>query len=96
MSYNLTDRQKTLLRWMVEHVRAGKLEEEFVVTETFNGWEIVGYDNVNDIPPGITENTLRALYQNALLLIEETAPRTYHCALLGWGYDAVDSNFIEG
>ena len=44
MTYNLTDNQKDLLKWLVEQVRAGSLSEEFLAIWTLAGGEITNFE----------------------------------------------------
>jgi hypothetical protein len=74
MSYNLTESQKDLARWIVEQVRDGELEEDFTVVWTPP--EIGGpgsgsvHGSIFECPghPKITPGLLDALAQAGLLL----------------------------
>ena len=44
MSYNLTDNQKELLKWLVEQVRAGSLSEKFLAIWTLDRGEITNFE----------------------------------------------------
>jgi hypothetical protein len=65
MGYNLTDKQKDLLRWMVQQVRAGNLPEEFYVVWAMEGGLISGFVGKH---PVITRGALDALANAGLLL----------------------------
>jgi hypothetical protein len=74
MSYNLTENQKTLARWIVQQVRDGKLQEDFSVMWTRPeiggpGSELV-HGIIAECPghPEITPGLLDALAQAGLLL----------------------------
>lgn len=86
----LTESQKALLKWMVQAVRAGKLnEEEIWMVDTFNGIRLDCYeDNV----PEIKKLTLDALQKNGYLICDRSHPYQYKCALTSRAYDLVTSN----
>jgi hypothetical protein len=63
-SYNLTDDQKELARWLVQQVREENLPEEFHVVWMPNGGEISRFEGDQ---PTITKGTLDALAANDLL-----------------------------
>lgn len=87
----LTKSQKNLLQWLVQEVRSKKISEEQIwIIWNFNGTSIVGYEN--DIP-WIYKTTLDALEKNSYLICERSHKDQYRCALTGWAYDAVDSDF---
>ncbi len=44
MSYNLTNSQKELIRWLVGQKRAGNLSDEFLVIWTLDGGEITNFE----------------------------------------------------
>lgn len=87
MGYNLTERQKDLLRWVVQQVRAEKLPEEFYVVWAMEGGLISGSAGRH---PELTKGTLDALANAGLLLCApnyktttsmsgtKTRPRTTH------------------
>jgi hypothetical protein len=68
VSYNLTDPQKNLLRWIVQENRAGRLTDEFRVhwLEELGGL-ILEYQ-VQEGYPEITAGALDALEANGLLI----------------------------
>ena len=109
MPYNLTESQKNLIRWVVERVRSGDLDEEFHVVWMARGPAILGFSG--DLP-SITGNMLDALADAGLLrstprfrtmtsTIGRTHPRvrtqeieeSRWCSLTGKAYEAVDSDF---
>ena len=65
MSYNLTDRQKELLKWLVEQVQAGVLSEEFAVRWKGHDGELSGFKGGH---PTITKGSLEALASADMLL----------------------------
>lgn len=99
MSYNLTDKQKDFVKWMVQQVRDDNLSEEFVVVWLSGGAVIQGYKG--DLPE-ITEGLLDTLVDADMLHCRPSyrssrSRRTYEssriCVLKQRAYDAVDSNF---
>jgi len=65
MGYNLTEKQKDLLRWVVQQVRDENLPEEFYVVWITDGGEIHAFRGEH---PQITKGTLDALASAELLL----------------------------
>ena len=65
MSYNLTEKQKDLLRWVVQQVRDENLPEEFYVVWITDGGQIHDFSGEH---PQITKGTLDALASAELLL----------------------------
>lgn len=88
---NLTENQKSLLRWIVQEVRAGRLnEEEIWIVWDFDGTNIVGYEgNV----PEIKTITLDAMQENGCLVCDRSRNHQYKCALTSRAYEVVDSRF---
>jgi hypothetical protein len=104
MSYNLTDNQKDLLRWIVQQVRDGNLPEEFLVAWVMGGrgYLIFEYRGEEDDLPDITPGLLDALAAADVLLSDpnyelSSSGRPYEstrrCVLTGKTYDAVDNDF---
>jgi hypothetical protein len=89
-SYNLTEKQKAVLRWMVQEVRAGKLEEgQIWIQYHSDGISIPGYHGQ---VPEFYPNVLAILRDNEL--IDYYLDGSLHkCALRGRAYEAVDSDF---
>jgi hypothetical protein len=67
--YNLTEKQKDLLRWLVEQVRADRLPEEFYLIWTGNGGAIISTPNdlEDDRPSNIAKGALQALEAEDLI-----------------------------
>ena len=88
---NLTENQKSLLRWIVQEVRAGRLDkEEIWIVWTFDGTGILGYEgNV----PEIKTITLDAIQENGYITCDSSRNYQYKCALTSRAYELVDSNF---
>lgn len=88
---NLTENQKSLLRWIVQEVRAGRLDEEEIwIVWTFDGTGILGYEgNV----PEIKTITLDAIQENGCITCDSSRNYQYKCALTSRAYVVVDSNF---
>jgi Protein of unknown function (Hypoth_ymh) len=92
--YNLTESQKSLLRWFVEQVRSANLTEQFhiVWTNTPEKYQIRELKKNPINSPQVTEGGLDALVENKLLL-QEKSPSYIRCTLTGRAYETVDSNF---
>jgi len=109
MEYNLTDKQKDLLRWLVQQARAGNLSEEFHVVWIMDSGEISGFRGDH---PEITKGMLDALHNAELLLCVpnfktststsgKSHPKTTYreveinrrCTITRRAYEAVDSDF---
>lgn len=90
-TYNLTDTQKELLKWIVSEVRAGKLnEEEIWAIWDAQGTSLVGY---RGHVPEIRKTTLDALEKNGCLTCSQRREDQYKCALTSRAFEAIDSNF---
>jgi hypothetical protein len=92
MDFNLTEKQKNALRWLVKQEKVGNLRDEFTVLFEIGGTDIIGFNHPEVIPEFITPTTLRALSNAELLLLEES-DFSYRCALTGKAYEAVNNNF---
>jgi hypothetical protein len=91
--YNLTETQKTLLKWIIEEVRAGKLDEEEIwFIWTLSGTNIVGYRGSGSIPE-VKTGTLDALQESGFLTCDRSRAHEYKCTLTNRAYEAVDSDF---
>ena len=89
--YNLTERQKDLLRAIVEHIRAGKLREPIIpVVEIGGGGGIIGIER--DFGPNVTGD-LEVLSQEGLLSWELNSRGDKIYTVKQAGYEAVDNNF---
>ena len=88
---NLTENQKSLLRWIVQEVRAGRLDQEEIwIVWTFDGTGILGYEgNV----PEMKTITLDAIQENGCITCDRSQNYQYKCALTSRAYELVDSNF---
>jgi hypothetical protein len=96
--YNLTPAQKTLLRSIVEKVKAKQIPEEFTFIWGMEG-TFLHHEGLKGFhpAPGVTKGAIHALAANDLLHLR-TDPgdkfgHTMHCTLTGKAYEAVDSNF---
>jgi Protein of unknown function (Hypoth_ymh) len=90
-TYNLTDTQKQLLKWIVAEVRARKLnEEEIWAVWDMKGASLVGYQGN---APEIKKTTLDALEKNGCLTCSQKRENQYKCALTNRAFEAIDSNF---
>lgn len=93
--YNLTEKQKEILKWIVQKVREGNLSEEFAFVYLGNGdirFMGRGIKDVSDHPL-LTEGVLSALMASELILVDKNDMGLVHCTLRGNAYKAVDSNF---
>lgn len=106
MSYNLTENQKDILRWIVTKVRGDELSEEFQVIWVLesNGFILNGYKGDKAELPKISTTTLDALAEAKLIRVIPSYKTTEHgiqkeinrvCSLTGLSYMAVDNNFQE-
>lgn len=103
MNYNLTDRQKDLLRWIVDQVRSDRLEEEFHITFLNGGTVVSEWRHEGQPQPDVTLSMLEALCaEQCLRCTQQHTPQrigsrsqTVECSLTGIGYQAVDSDFNE-
>jgi hypothetical protein len=92
---NLTETQKRILRWLVEEVRVGNLDEEEIwFAWTFNGTSLVGYKGNPRNIPEVKTTTLDALQSSGCLTCDRSRRYEYKCALTAKAYEAVDSNFV--
>ncbi len=69
MEYNLTDKQKELITWLVEANRRGELDEEFTVSWAGLGAIIIGSDGTRPSGEGpeITQGALTGLAEAGLI-----------------------------
>ncbi|NEP27539.1 TIGR02391 family protein [Moorena sp. SIO3I6] len=88
---NLNETQKKRLQWLVEEVRAKKLNEDKICfIWSLSGTIIVGYQgNV----PEFDKITLKALENSGCLVCDRRRKDEYKCALTPTAYEAVDPNF---
>jgi hypothetical protein len=96
--YNLTEDQKESLRWIVQKIRSGDLDDVFscvfLTRGKFARFEGKGANITEEAP--ITESVLQALKASELIFIEPEGRTVLRCGLLGdKAYKAVDSNFEE-
>lgn len=86
---NLTKSQLELLDWMVQEVRAGRLDEEEIwFCWTYNGTSLVDYKG--DTVPDVKLSTLEALRRNHCIVCSRSSSDDYKCALTGKAYKVVD------
>ncbi len=95
--YNLTKKQREILRWIVNNVRDDKLHEEFSYMNSMTGTIINhgGSKELTDIPL-LTDGVMDALMASELIIYRDKSGVSTKCTLLGKAYDAVDTNFDEG
>lgn len=87
---DLTEAQKNFVRWLVEQVRAGMLDEEIYFTSTNDG---VSIDDYQGNTPEVRTTTVDALHSSGCLSCDRSHQYQYKCALTSKAYEAVDSNF---
>jgi nucleoside phosphorylase len=94
MSYNLTESQKDIVRWLVQQTSEGNLPEDLSVTWTQVGALILGFKGSRNDIPTIPKTTLMAL-ENAGMIVKAVSDRgtDWTCTLTGEAYEAVASNF---
>ena len=86
---NLTETQKRILRWLVEEVRVGNLDEEEIwFAWTFNGTSLVGYKGNPRNIPEVKTTTLDALQSSGCLTCDRSRRYEYKCALTAKAYEA--------
>jgi hypothetical protein len=96
VKYNLTDKQKNLLKELVSLVQSGSVDEEFQIF--WNGNDATGYSAmlVSSKPgkmlPNATKSGIDALEINGLLSCQGSSQRPT-CALTGEAYTAVETDF---
>jgi hypothetical protein len=91
--YNLTEREKELLRWLVENVRAHDYEDEFIFMGTLGqrpAVELSGIEGRFET----TESILRALQDDGFVTLRpDPSGFALHGTLRQKAFDAVDDNF---
>lgn len=97
--YNLTEKQKDALRWIVQLVRDGKLEEEFEYLynhSSRSAWFSGGlYKNLPN-QPFIPRGTWDLFMENGLVRVTPSSwGDDARCMLLVKAYEAVDTNFEQ-
>jgi hypothetical protein len=89
-SHNLTEKQVSLLKWFVQEVRAGKLDEEGIwILWTFSGTGIQGYTGK---VPEIKKSTLEALESSRCIIFDRKEQAQYRFSLTRQAYEIVDSS----
>lgn len=91
--YNLTPRQKDLLRCFVQQVNQGYLSEEFIICWTFEGSSIPDYSGEEPLLEEINKGAIQALTEEGLLRSQYIGKSQLRCTLTGKAYEAVDTNF---
>jgi hypothetical protein len=86
--HNLTEKQQTLLKWIVREVRAGKLEEEIYFTWTSSGTIPANYQGT---APDIKPATLDALQNEGCLVCEHKTNNRYRFVLTRRAYNIAAS-----
>ncbi len=92
---NLSDDNKTILRWVVDKIRKKQLKEKVLIL-----WFLPGIFDIidcNDMlgAPNITRSGLSALGNAGLIDIEKYADDVWRFDILQRAYDAVDSDFAD-
>jgi CHAT domain len=90
-THNLTEKQLSLLKWMVAEVRADRLEEEEIwIVWSFSGTHMVNYQGTF---PDIKPTTLDALQDENCLVFSRRSDKGYKGTLTRRAYEIVDSSF---
>jgi len=104
MSYNLTDGQKGLLRWLVEEVRANHLQESFSISHLNGEDGLIGGGGIDqtrlfsELVPGHVEALRLAGLMYVSTREKKSGTIIVHYrdyALTGNSYKAVDSNYAD-
>lgn len=96
MFYNLTERQKAVIRWIVRMVKEEKLPEEFDVLSSSSGLTIT--PSPEETSPPINSGILSVLDREGLILFDRSARQIMlqdiaTVALRGAAYEAVETDF---
>lgn len=87
---NLNNSQKKLLKWLVNEVDIGNLDEnEIWFSWSSDGTQIIGYDLT---VPDVKSITLEALEKEGFLICQKNK-NDYKCSLTAKAYGAVHNNF---
>jgi len=104
MNYNLTEKQKKLIEWIVQKTRNNELEEGFIIIWGLRSDQplIQGYSgNKNEIPQ-ITIGFVDALATEKMLMVNPLFKTNYtgenyeysrRCSIMQKAYEAVDNGF---
>ncbi len=102
-TYNLTDNQKQVIKYIVEEIEKNNLSEEFIVSWNFEGTKIFpgnGKERINlekNSQINISRGVLEALKEAQMIVYTfvHNSQDHYRCTITGKAYDAVQSNFNE-
>lgn len=108
MSYNLTSKQREGLKWVVNLIREGQLDETFSVNWTMGGHIFhrgVPWKGSVDNEAYLEHGTIDAWDKANMIIAKEISEnwgstvshmsRYTRCTITQLAYNAVDSNFIE-
>ena len=103
VSYNLTPRQRDALKWVVEHVRAGDLQETFEILWDFNSTIQGGWNTKPDSSREFDLATLEAWHRAGLVnVVTQKRDQTQlhllyssRCTITQSALDAVEADFTE-
>jgi hypothetical protein len=94
MSYNLTENQKKLARWLVEAIRDGQIDETF--RGYIPGQSLQVISRSGSIIPNVPgEFSMLHCLEEEDLLSMRSSGNTFSCTAKGKLFTAVDSNFAE-
>lgn len=95
MNHNLTPLQRDGLKWIVDQVRADKLEESFLIVWVLTG-AIIADCEIENIPEEIlTQGNLAAWDQARLVITRQADQYSIWCTLTQSAFEAADSNFAD-
>lgn len=104
VSYNLTPRQRDALKWVVERVQVGDLQETFVILWDFKstihgGWNTTPPDQSREFDLATLEAWDRAGLVNVVTQERDRAQlhllHSSRCTITQSAYDAVEADFTE-
>lgn len=97
MTYNLTPKQKAMLRELVSLIKAGEVDEEFYILWDGNaatGHRAMLYgQQPNKYFPAATPSGIEALVENELLSCQNSPSSRQLYAITGKAYEAIESDF---
>lgn len=96
--YNLTENQKELLKWLINEIKQGNLNEEFCVTRTLKEISLSSLKTRKSYNFPLSESpqaTLDVLVHEQIITCIESSQNQFKYVVTQRAYDAVKSNFNE-
>jgi hypothetical protein len=96
--YNLTENQKEFLKWLINEIKQGNLNEEFCVTHTLKEISLSSPKKleVYNFPSSESpQATLEVLVHEQIITCIKSSQAQYRYVVTQRAYDAVKSNFNE-